>query len=174
VTAAMSASRAAASRHSSSCQPVCGRAQRRRVFRVLLPLAPEYIGYADVGLTPGMLLAQPASIRELEDGYFKYCVDFDRLDVPADIGALCVSRPTNPSGNVLTLDELQRLDAIARGRGVPFIIDAAYGLPFPGIQHQHLDSLWNPNVVLCLSLSSWACRQHAPASSWRTNRSSRR
>jgi valine--pyruvate aminotransferase len=121
--------------------------------RILLPLAPEYIGYADVGLTAGMLLAQPASIRELEDGYFKYGVDFDRLEVPADIGALCVSRPTNPSGNVLTLDELQRLDAIARARGVPFIIDAAYGLPFPGIQHQHLDSLWNPNVVLCLSLS---------------------
>ena len=121
--------------------------------RILLPLAPEYIGYADVGLTPGMLLAQPAGIHELEDGYFKYFVDFDRLDVPADIGALCVSRPTNPSGNVLTLGELQRLDAIARAREVPFIIDAAYGLPFPGIQHEHLDSLWNTNVVLCLSLS---------------------
>jgi valine--pyruvate aminotransferase len=121
--------------------------------RILLPLAPEYIGYADVGLTRGMLHAQPAGIRELDDGYFKYFVDFDRLDVPADIGAMCVSRPTNPSGNVLTLDELQRLDAIARARGVPFIIDAAYGLPFPGIQHEHLDSLWNPNVVLCLSLS---------------------
>ena len=121
--------------------------------RILLPLAPEYIGYADVGLTPGMLHAQPAVIRELDDGYFKYCVDFDRLEVPADIGALCVSRPTNPSGNVLTLDELQRLDALARAHEVPFIIDAAYGLPFPGIQHEHLDSLWNPNVVLCLSLS---------------------
>ena len=121
--------------------------------RILLPLAPEYIGYADVGLTLGMLLAQPAGIHELDDGYFKYFVDFDRLDVPDDVGALCVSRPTNPSGNVLTLAELQRLDALARARRVPFIIDAAYGLPFPGIQHEHLDSLWNPNVVLCLSLS---------------------
>jgi valine--pyruvate aminotransferase len=121
--------------------------------RILLPLAPEYVGYADVGLTPGMLLARPAGIRELDDGYFKYFVDFDRLDVPDDIGALCVSRPTNPSGNVLTLVELQRLDALARAHRVPFIIDAAYGLPFPGIQHEHLDSLWNPNVVLCLSLS---------------------
>ena len=121
--------------------------------RVLLPLAPEYIGYADVGLAPGMLHAQPAGIHELDDGYFKYFVDFDRLDVPPDIGALCVSRPTNPSGNVLTLDELQRLDALARAHKVPFIIDAAYGLPFPGIQHAHLDALWNPNVVLCLSLS---------------------
>jgi valine--pyruvate aminotransferase len=26
-------------------------------------------------------------------------------------------------------------------------------MPFPGIQHDHFASLWNPNVVLCLSLS---------------------
>ena len=121
--------------------------------RILLPLAPEYIGYADLGLTPGTLLAQPAGIRDLGAGFFKYFVDFERLQVPADVGALCVSRPTNPSGNVLTLDELQRLDALARTHRVPLIVDAAYGLPFPGIQHEQFASLWNPNVVLCLSLS---------------------
>ncbi len=121
--------------------------------RILLPLAPEYIGYADLGLTPGTLLAQPAGIRDLGDGFFKYFVDFERLEVPDDIGALCVSRPTNPSGNVLTLDELERLDALARAHRVPLIVDAAYGLPFPGIQHEQFAALWNPNVVLCLSLS---------------------
>ena len=121
--------------------------------RLLLPLAPEYIGYADVGLTPGTLVARPAVIRELEAGFFKYYVDFDRLRMPEDVGAICVSRPTNPTGNVLTLDELERLDALARSHDVPFIIDAAYGMPFPGIQHDQFAALWNPNVVLCLSLS---------------------
>ena len=121
--------------------------------RILLPLAPEYIGYADVGLTPGMLVSQPALIRETEGGFFKYGVDFDSLRIPDDVGAICVSRPTNPSGNVLTLAELKRLDAVARSHGVPLIIDAAYGMPFPGIQHDHFDALWNSNVVLCLSLS---------------------
>jgi valine--pyruvate aminotransferase len=121
--------------------------------RILLPLAPEYIGYADLGLAPGTLLAQRAGIRDLDDVFFKYFVDFERLEVPDDIGALCVSRPTNPSGNVLTLDELERLDALARSRRVPLIVDAAYGLPFPGIQHEQFAALWNPNVVLCLSLS---------------------
>jgi valine--pyruvate aminotransferase len=121
--------------------------------RILLPLAPEYIGYADLGLTSGTLLAQPAGIRDLDAGFFKYFVDFERLQVPADVGALCVSRPTNPSGNVLTLDELQRLDTLARAHSVPLIVDAAYGLPFPGIQHEQFATLWNSNVVLCLSLS---------------------
>jgi valine--pyruvate aminotransferase len=121
--------------------------------RILLPLAPEYIGYADLGLGPDMLVSQPAIVEDRGDGFFKYHIDFDRLAVPGDVGAICVSRPTNPSGNVLTTAELERLDGLARSQGVPLIVDAAYGLPFPGIQHAHLESLWNPNVVLCLSLS---------------------
>jgi len=36
---------------------------------------------------------------------------------------------------------------------VPLIIDAAYGLPFPGIQFTGDGLLWNENVILCLSLS---------------------
>ena len=49
--------------------------------------------------------------------------------------------------------ELERLDLLARSHGVPLIIDAAYGAPFPAIQHAHPGLLWNANVVLCLSLS---------------------
>ena len=121
--------------------------------RILLPLAPEYIGYADVGLSDDMLVSRPASIEELPGGLFKYHVQFEGLDTVPDVAAICVSRPTNPTGNVLTLDELSRLDALARGRNVPLIVDAAYGLPFPGIQFTADDLLWNENVVLCLSLS---------------------
>ena len=121
--------------------------------RILLPVAPEYIGYADLGLGEHMLVSQAAVIEDLPDGFFKYHVDFARLTVTADIAAICVSRPTNPSGNVLTLEELERLDLLARTHDVPLIIDAAYGSPFPGIQHAHHELLWNENVVLCLSLS---------------------
>lgn len=121
--------------------------------RILLPLAPEYIGYADLGLTDDMLIARRADIERLPDGYFKYHVRFDGLESVPDIAAICVSRPTNPSGNVLPAGELQRLDALARARGVPLIVDAAYGAPFPGIQFEAGDPLWNDNVILCLSLS---------------------
>ena len=124
-----------------------------RLRRVLLPLAPEYIGYADVGLTEGMLVARRAAIEELPGGFFKYRVRLEGLDAVPDVTAICVSRPTNPSGNVLTLDELKSLDAHARARDVPLIVDVAYGAPFPGIQFTEEGLLWNENVVLCLSLS---------------------
>ena len=37
----------------------------------------------------------------MEDRLFKYRVDFSRLNLDAGAGALCASRPTNPTGNVL-------------------------------------------------------------------------
>jgi len=132
---------------------LAGEREERSPCRILLPLAPEYIGYTDLGLSDGMLVSRRASIEERADGFFKYHVDFASLDAVADVSAICVSRPTNPSGNVLTLDELRRLDALARRRGVPLIVDAAYGLPFPGIQYSNPGCLWNDNVILCLSLS---------------------
>jgi valine--pyruvate aminotransferase len=131
----------------------CGGAGGPARRRVLLPLAPEYIGYADLGLCEDMLVSQAALVEDTGDGFFKYRIDFERLTVTPDVGAICVSRPTNPSGNVLTVGELERLEALARAHDVPLIVDAAYGLPFPGIQHAHPGALWNPNVVFCLSLS---------------------
>jgi valine--pyruvate aminotransferase len=124
-----------------------------RPRRVLLPMAPEYIGYADVGLTERMLVASRAGIEELPGGFFKYRLRLEGLESVPDVAAICVSRPTNPTGNVLALGELGSLDALARERRVPLIVDAAYGAPFPGIQFPDQELLWNENVVLCLSLS---------------------
>lgn len=121
--------------------------------RILLPLAPEYIGYADLGLSDDQLVSRRARIEDAGDGFFKYRPDFAALDSIDRVAAICVSRPTNPTGNVLTIEELARLDALARSRGVPLIVDAAYGAPFPGIQFARHELLWNDNTILCLSLS---------------------
>ncbi len=120
---------------------------------ILLPLVPEYIGYMNQGLSPGLLRAVEPRLEVLSGHRFKYHVDFDRISVADDVAAICVSRPTNPSGNVLTNDELHRLASIARMAGVPLIIDNAYGLPFPGILFRSADPIWDENIILTLSLS---------------------
>ena len=99
-----------------------------------LPLAPEYIGYGDIGLSDHFLHRHPTQYRAAGDHLFKYHVDFSHLAAAGEIGALCVSRPTNPTGNVLTDAEMTHLDDIARGQDIPLIVDGAYGLPFP--QHR--------------------------------------
>jgi len=121
--------------------------------RIHLPLTPEYLGYADSGLSELFFSATRPEIEWLEDDLFKYRVDFSRLETGEDTAALCVSRPTNPTGNVLTDDEIAQLDGIARARGIPLIIDGAYGLPFPNILFAEARPHWNENTILVLSLS---------------------
>ncbi len=125
----------------------------RPARRILLPLSPEYIGYADLGFAPGLFTARRSIIHELDDKLFKYGVDFDGLDEVEDIGAICVSRPTNPTGNVITDEEVARLGAVARSRGVPLILDTAYGAPFPGIVFGESTPVWDEHTVVCMSLS---------------------
>ncbi|MGH8119677.1 MAG: aminotransferase class I/II-fold pyridoxal phosphate-dependent enzyme, partial [Gammaproteobacteria bacterium] len=91
----------------------------------------------------------------LDDHLFKYHVDFSRLRVTDDIGALCVSRPTNPTGNVLSDDEIGHLQSIADEKNIPLIIDNAYGLPFPQIIFTEATLVWSDRTILCLSLSKF-------------------
>ncbi len=124
---------------------------RRR--RILLPVVPEYIGYADQGLDRDCFSGRKPGIEMLGPRSFKYRVDFDSIAIDDSIGAICVSRPTNPTGNVLTDEEVRKLAALAGARGIPLILDNAYGLPFPGIIFRDALPIWNEDIILCMSLS---------------------
>ncbi|AMN50726.1 valine--pyruvate transaminase [Psychrobacter sp. P2G3] len=129
---------------------------------ILLPLAPEYIGYSDVHVDGQHFMSVLPHIDEVthdgEEGFFKYRVDFEALEnLPAlkegRIGAICCSRPTNPTGNVLTDEEMDHLAEIAKRYDVPLIIDNAYGMPFPNIIYSDAHLNWDDNTILCFSLS---------------------
>ncbi len=130
-----------------------GRRNDGELQRVLLPMAPEYMGYTDVAVGDRFFTSHRPTIEELPNGLFKYHVDFDAVTVSEDIGAMCVSRPTNPTGNVLTDTEINHLDQLAQDNNVPLIVDNAYGAPFPDITAGNITPNWNENTVMCMSLS---------------------
>lgn len=121
--------------------------------KVLLPIAPEYIGYGDAGIDEDIFISYHPEIELLDNGLFKYHVDFEQLTVDDSVAAICASRPTNPTGNVLTDEEVRKLDKLARENNIPLIIDNAYGLPFPNIIFEDVEPFWNENTILCMSLS---------------------
>lgn len=121
--------------------------------KILLPLVPEYIGYSDQGTDGCVFRAVRPVIEETGPHEYKYRVDFDRLEVTPDIAAICASRPTNPTGNVLTDRETARLSALAKAHNIPLILDNAYGNPFPGIIFTDATPFWEPHVILTYSLS---------------------
>ncbi len=121
--------------------------------KILLPLVPEYIGYSDQGTSGSLFHAIPPLIEKTGPHEFKYRVDFARLKITPEIAAICASRPTNPSGNVLTDEEIARLSELAERHGIPLIIDNAYGAPFPGIIFEAATPFWRPHCILTYSLS---------------------
>jgi valine--pyruvate aminotransferase len=121
--------------------------------RILLPLAPEYIGYVDAGIDDDIFVTNKPQFQFLDEHTFKYRVDFDTLAIDESINAICVSRPTNPTGNVLTDGEIEHLRALSREHDIPLIIDNAYGAPFPGIIFEDATPVWDEQIILCLSLS---------------------
>lgn len=121
--------------------------------KIMFPLSPEYVGYADSGLSEDMFVSHRPIIEFLENKQFKYRVDFEHLEVTDDIAAICLSRPTNPTGNVVGNRELAKLDKLAREHNIPLIIDNAYGQPFPNVIYSDAELNWNENTVLCMSLS---------------------
>ncbi|MDD2464888.1 MAG: valine--pyruvate transaminase [Desulfobulbus sp.] len=123
--------------------------------KILLPLAPEYIGYADLGIEGDLFTSVKPKIEEIGEHFFKYRVDFEQIHIGPDIGAICVSRPTNPTGNVLTDAEISELSRLAKTHDIPLIIDNAYGLPFPAMIYTKALPVWGDHLILCMSLSKF-------------------
>ena len=138
---------------------LAGRFENGRRRKVLLPLAPEYIGYADQGLEGDLFVACRPEITWPEGEakrIFKYRIDFAAVEAALqreDIACIAVSRPTNPTGNVLTDAEVERLSALASAHGIPLILDNAYGAPFPNVIFTEARPHWAPHVILTISLS---------------------
>jgi valine--pyruvate aminotransferase len=121
--------------------------------RILFPLLPEYIGYANQALCEGQFTAVLPRIEQRGEHEIKYHIDFEKLHLTPDIAAMCVSCPTNPTGNVITPDEFTRLRDLARQHGIPLMIDNAYGHPFPGVIHGPWRPAWEPGMIFSISLS---------------------
>ena len=106
-----------------------------------------------MGLSTPFFSARKPQIEFLDGKLFKYHIDFSALKAGDDIGAICVSRPTNPTGNVLTDNEIMELCRISGENDIPVIIDNAYGTPFPNIIFTDAKPIWKNNIILCMSLS---------------------
>ncbi len=121
--------------------------------RILFPLMPDYIGYANQALTPGMFTSRLPMVEERGLHEIKYRIDFGQLAPPADLAGIALSCPTNPTGNVITHEEFVQLRSLAQSRGVPLILDCAYGFPFPNVVYTGFEPRWEPGLIFSISMS---------------------
>ncbi|HEY9738899.1 MAG TPA: valine--pyruvate transaminase [Coleofasciculaceae cyanobacterium] len=122
--------------------------------QIALPLSPDYTGYGGVSLTPEAVVAYKPRLEIDEKGHrFKYRPDFSQLSITEDTGCVIFSRPCNPTGNVLTDEEVQKIAALAAPLDVPVLIDSAYAPPFPALNFTEMTPIFGDNIIHCMSLS---------------------
>ena len=122
--------------------------------QVVLPLSPDYTGYGGVSLTPEALLAYKPTLEIDEDRHrFKYRPDFSQLQINEQTGCVIFSRPCNPTGNVISDEEVKKIAALAAKQDVPVLIDSAYAPPFPALNFTEMTPQFGDNIIHCMSLS---------------------
>ncbi len=122
--------------------------------QVVLPLSPDYTGYGGVSLTPEALLAYKPNLEIDEDKHrFKYRPDFSQLQINEQTGCVIFSRPCNPTGNVISDEEVAKIAALAAKLDVPVFIDSAYAPPFPALNFTEMTPQFGENIIHCMSLS---------------------
>lgn len=122
--------------------------------KIVLPLSPDYTGYGGVTLTPEALVAyKPFLDIDAPAHRFKYRPDFSQLEIDESTGAVLFSRPCNPTGNVLTDEEVKKIAELAAPYDIPVFIDSAYAPPFPALNFTDMAPLFGGNIIHCMSLS---------------------
>jgi valine--pyruvate aminotransferase len=121
---------------------------------IVLPLSPEYVGYSAISLVPEALLAYKPKLEIDEEAHrFKYCPDFGKLKIIQDTGCVIFSRPCNPTGNILSDEEVKEILALAVPHNVPVLIDSAYAPPFPALNFKSMTPMLGDNILHCISFS---------------------
>jgi valine--pyruvate aminotransferase len=122
--------------------------------QVVLPLSPDYTGYGGVALSPESLIAyKPTLDIDAAAHRFKYRPDFSQLSIDESTGCVIFSRPCNPTGNVLTDEEVNKIAALAAPYDIPVFIDSAYAPPFPALNFTEMTPVFGENIIHCMSLS---------------------
>jgi valine--pyruvate aminotransferase len=122
--------------------------------QIVLPLSPDYTGYGGVTLTSEALIAYKPTLEVDQNQHrFKYRPDFSQLQINERTGCVIFSRPCNPTGNVLTDQEVNKITALAANYDVPVLIDSAYAPPFPALNFTEMNPQFGDNILHCMSLS---------------------
>jgi len=121
--------------------------------RVVLPMTPDYTGYQGLCLNPDGITGIASPVATSGDRYFEYTLDLPRVEQCRDMGMMLLSSPSNPTGRCVRPEELDSLVRVAERRDVPFLLDHAYGEPFPQIGRTLAPPPFHPNVINSFSVS---------------------
>lgn len=120
---------------------------------LLLPNLPDYTGYGGVGMSDVPIIGCMPTIEQKSQHTFKYQLNLDSVDsdLCQSVGATFLSSPCNPTGRIISEEELLILHH--KLQGSPLFVDNAYGNPFPSVCFSEVNPVFKPGIVNTFSLS---------------------
>lgn len=135
----------------------CGLSVKNDLKRALIPMLPDYAGYSGVALENNIIEGIPPLISKIDDHTFRYELDkkgfLERVIDNTDIGAMILSLPNNPCGNILSEKDILFISNICNDLNIPLLIDSAYAPPFPAINFVDMNPILTDNIIHCMSVS---------------------
>ncbi len=135
----------------------CGTSKEGRVKKALIPMLPDYAGYSGVALEEAIIEGIPPIVSKLDHHTFRYEFNKqafkDKIAQDPDIGAVVLSRPNNPSGNILSKEAVHFISQVCKDYNIPLLIDSAYAPPFPAMNFVEMNPIIHDNIIHCMSLS---------------------
>lgn len=120
--------------------------------KILLPIVPDYIGYADQSIEADAFLATKPEVIRTGNHRFRYGLNKTEFDLSM-VGCVALSRPTNPTGNILSNKDIEWVEERTQKHKLPLLIDLAYGNPFPNLIGQEEPIHYRQGRTLSLSFS---------------------
>lgn len=120
--------------------------------KILLPIVPEYIGYADQSIEADAFVATKPEVIPTGNHRFRYGLNKTDFDL-SSVGCVALSRPTNPTGNILSLKDIHWMEEKTQKKSIPLFIDLAYGNPFPNLIGEEEPVTYREGRTLSLSFS---------------------
>ncbi len=121
--------------------------------KVFLPQSPDYTGYNSMWLDENMFISIPPKPVKVAKHSYKYKLDITNFPDIKDVGIIILSRPCNPTWNVLTDEEMQQIYDYTEWTDIPIFIDSAYGTPIPNLVYTDMKTKFYKNTIYSMSFS---------------------
>ncbi len=130
----------------------------KKNLKILLPITPEYIGYEDVPLNKKNIVSLLGIPESTNEDFFRYQLDREKIHNflethYEEIGCIAISSPGNPTGRILSYNELIFLKEYSSKYHTPVLVDCAYGFPFPNIIYKQQTFIQSDYFIYTFSLS---------------------
>lgn len=120
--------------------------------KVFFPSSPEYTGYSGMGPGRHFLKSSPPSVQKTGTHRFRYGLGVLPVTLD-DVGIAVLSRPSNPSGNIISKNSVLDLVNVCSSHKIPLVLDCAYSYPFPDLVYKDMDHLFDCGVINVFSAS---------------------